>query len=393
MASNATTQFLVCRAAVRRMLVQEPDGRGGRGALLLMSSTLATHPSPAFFATHGYAATKGAIESLTRAMAAHYAPDGIRVNAIAPSLIATPMSRRAQDDPGILGYLARKQPLAGGPIDADAVTAMALHLLSSDARDGHRPGRRGRWRMGRVRGGDGPRRRRAPPARRTQSCRRLAPIGRFSRCARTLVGVPCARDTAGTASQPHLFGACMRQVRPSIVLLAAVIAALLALPSAVLAVDGITVTGSVIRDGAPVTGVGVVVSVTGSDLIVSTATDENGAFAVAVEAGVGSELQVFATGSTSQSDPDRNGCVTFETPIGQLTAIIEQVPPPALTVALDTVLESTVCGATGTPGVTPPSTDAGEPRPAGAIGGGLLLVLGLLALVGAAPLSVRPTRH
>ena len=133
MASNATSQFLVCRAAVRRMLLQDADEHGSRGALLLMSSTLATHPSPAFFATHGYAAAKGAIESLARAMAAHYAPDGIRVNAIAPSLIATPMSRRAQDDPGILGYLARKQPLAGGPIDAEAVTAMALHLLSREA--------------------------------------------------------------------------------------------------------------------------------------------------------------------------------------------------------------------------------------------------------------------
>ena len=185
----------------------------------------------------------------------------------------------------------------------------------------------------------------------------------------------------------------MRQVRPSIVLLAAVVAALLALPSAVLAADGVTLTGSVIRDGAPVTGVDVVVTVTGSDLIVSTATDENGVFSVAVEAGVGSEIQVFATGGTSQSDPDRNGCVTFETPIGQLTAIIEEVPPPALTVALDTVLESTVCGATGTPGVTPPSTDAGMSRPAGGIGGGLLLVLGVLALAGATALSVRPTRN
>jgi NAD(P)-dependent dehydrogenase (short-subunit alcohol dehydrogenase family) len=66
-------------------------------------------------------------------MAAHYAPSGIRVNAIAPSLIATPMSRRAQDDPEILDYLARRQPLAGGPIDPDAVTATALHLLSGEA--------------------------------------------------------------------------------------------------------------------------------------------------------------------------------------------------------------------------------------------------------------------
>jgi NAD(P)-dependent dehydrogenase (short-subunit alcohol dehydrogenase family) len=133
MTANATTQFLVVRAAVRRMLAQDPDASGSRGAVLLMSSSLATHPAPAFFATHAYAASKGAIEALARSLAAYYAPHGIRVNAIAPSLIATPMSRRAQDDPAILAYLAARQPLAGGPIDPDAVTATALHLLSPEA--------------------------------------------------------------------------------------------------------------------------------------------------------------------------------------------------------------------------------------------------------------------
>jgi NAD(P)-dependent dehydrogenase (short-subunit alcohol dehydrogenase family) len=131
--ANATSQFLVARAGVRRMLGQDPDPAGTRGAVLLMSSALATHPAPAFFATHAYAASKGAIESLARSMAAHYAPHGIRVNVVAPSLIATPMSRRAQDDPAILAYLERKQPLAGGPIAADAVTATALHLLSPES--------------------------------------------------------------------------------------------------------------------------------------------------------------------------------------------------------------------------------------------------------------------
>lgn len=134
MAANARSQFLVCRAAVRMMLEQEPDAHGARGAVLTMSSTLATHPASTHFATHAYAASKGAIEALTRALAAFYAPSGIRVNAIAPSLVATPMSRRAQDDPEIVAYLAGKQPLAGGPIDAEAVTSPALFLLSDDAR-------------------------------------------------------------------------------------------------------------------------------------------------------------------------------------------------------------------------------------------------------------------
>ncbi len=116
------------------MLGQEPDAGGARGTVLLMSSVLATRPAAEFFGTHAYAASKGAIESLARATAATYAPHGIRVNAIAPSLIATPMSRRAQEDEAIVAYLGQKQPLAGGPIDVDAVTDVALHLLSDESR-------------------------------------------------------------------------------------------------------------------------------------------------------------------------------------------------------------------------------------------------------------------
>jgi len=133
MAANATSTFLVCRAAVRQMLAQEPDGFGRRGAIVTMSSVLARRPAPRHFGTHAYAASKGAIEALTRAMAAAYAPHGIRVNAVAPSLVATPMSERAQSDPAVLHDVASKQPLAGGPIEADAVSPTVLHLLSDDA--------------------------------------------------------------------------------------------------------------------------------------------------------------------------------------------------------------------------------------------------------------------
>jgi len=134
LAVNLTSMFLVCRAVIRRMLAQELDAEGGRGVILNMSSALARHPSPLHFGTHAYAASKGGIEALTRSLAATYAADGIRVNAIAPALVATPMSRRAQDDVAIRAYLEAKQPLARGPIEADDVTPTALHLLSDDAR-------------------------------------------------------------------------------------------------------------------------------------------------------------------------------------------------------------------------------------------------------------------
>ena len=129
LANNATSLFLTCRAAIRQMLNQ-----GDGGAILNMSSTLARHPEPGHFATHGYAASKGAIESFSRAAAAYYAPHGIRVNVIAPGLVATPMSARAQQDPEILAYAKRRQPLSDGILDPRDLTGAALFLLSDDAR-------------------------------------------------------------------------------------------------------------------------------------------------------------------------------------------------------------------------------------------------------------------
>ena len=134
MANNATSQFLVCRAAVRQMLSQDPLANGQRGAILNMSSAVARSPSPVYFGTHGYAASKGAIEALSLGIAAYYAPHGIRVNVIAPSLVATPMSRRAQGDEATLAYVAAKQPLAHGPMQPDDLVGTALYLLSDDAR-------------------------------------------------------------------------------------------------------------------------------------------------------------------------------------------------------------------------------------------------------------------
>ena len=129
MDANVRSMFLVCRAAVGRMLAQSHDVHGLRGTVLNMASVLGKHPQRDFFATHAYAASKGAILSLSRAMAATYAPEGIRVNAIAPGLVRTPMSRRAQDDPAILAHMRTKQPLAGGLIDADEVAKLSLFLL------------------------------------------------------------------------------------------------------------------------------------------------------------------------------------------------------------------------------------------------------------------------
>lgn len=133
--NNATSIALVCRAAIRQMLNQETAADGRRGTILNMSSVLARHPEPQHFATHAYAASKGAIEALTRSAAAYYAKDGIRINATAPGLVATPMSQRAQSDQEIIEVARRRQPFTSdGLLTPDDLVGTALYLLSDDSR-------------------------------------------------------------------------------------------------------------------------------------------------------------------------------------------------------------------------------------------------------------------
>jgi len=133
---NLTTQALTARAVVRVMRAQSPIGRapGGRGSIVLVSSVLASRPVPELFATHAYAAAKGAIIALATTMAATYAPERIRVNVIAPSLTATPMAQRAAEDPETVEFARRKQPLVDGFLDAADIAPGAIYLLADESR-------------------------------------------------------------------------------------------------------------------------------------------------------------------------------------------------------------------------------------------------------------------
>lgn len=101
--------------------------------MVLIGSVLAEHPSPELFATHAYAASKGAISAFVTTTAAYYAREGIRVNGIAPGLVATPMAQRAATDPTTMKYAKERQPLAHGLLDAAAIADAALFLLSDEA--------------------------------------------------------------------------------------------------------------------------------------------------------------------------------------------------------------------------------------------------------------------
>lgn len=125
---NLDATFYVLRAALN---VLQKQGRSG--SIVLTGSVLATHPEPAHFATHAYAAAKGALNALVTTTAAHYAPQKIRINAIAPGLVRTPMSLRAQSNPEILELMKTKQPLAEDLLEPDAIAHAALFLLGAES--------------------------------------------------------------------------------------------------------------------------------------------------------------------------------------------------------------------------------------------------------------------
>lgn len=127
---NLTSLFRSNRAAIRQFLRQ-----GTGGAVLNMGSVLGFSPSPAYFSTHAYAATKAAVIGLTKSSAAYYAEQRIRCNVLAPALVATPMSERAQGNEEIMRFVATKQPLDGGRIgEAGDLDSAAVYFLGEESR-------------------------------------------------------------------------------------------------------------------------------------------------------------------------------------------------------------------------------------------------------------------
>lgn len=124
--ANANPMFLAVRNAIRSF------GDSG-GSIVVVSSVLATSPSAHLFGTHAYAAAKGAANAYVTALASYYAESGIRVNAIAPGLVRTPMSARAGSDPETVAYANRKQPLAGDLLEPEDIADAALFLLSDES--------------------------------------------------------------------------------------------------------------------------------------------------------------------------------------------------------------------------------------------------------------------
>lgn len=114
--TNLLSVFAISKAVVQNM--KENNG----GNIVNISSMASQYGIPKVIA---YSASKGAIESMTRAMAVELAPFGVRVNCVAPGFIKTKMSAKALDnDPERKNKVLGRTPMGilGDPSDiADAV--------------------------------------------------------------------------------------------------------------------------------------------------------------------------------------------------------------------------------------------------------------------------------
>jgi NAD(P)-dependent dehydrogenase (short-subunit alcohol dehydrogenase family) len=123
--ANLRSVFLYAKRAIPLLRAN------GGGSIVTVSSALGLVGGDGDFATHAYAASKAGLIGLTRAMAVTYAPEGIRCNVVAPGLIETPMSARAQADPRIRARLADLQPLTGAFGAPEDVARACLYLATA----------------------------------------------------------------------------------------------------------------------------------------------------------------------------------------------------------------------------------------------------------------------
>lgn len=126
LATNVTGYFLCCREAVKRMSTQY-GGKGG--AIVNVSSAAARLGSPGEYVD--YAASKGAVDTLTTGLSLEVAASGIRVNGVRPGFIYTEM-HASGGEPGRVDRVSSAIPMQRGGQPEEVAQAIAW-LLSDKA--------------------------------------------------------------------------------------------------------------------------------------------------------------------------------------------------------------------------------------------------------------------
>ena len=126
LATNVTGYFLCCREAVKRMS-HKHGGKGG--AIVNVSSAASRLGAPGEYVD--YAASKGAVDSLTTGLSLEVAAQGIRVNGVRPGLIYTDM-HASGGEPGRVGRVKSMLPMQRGGQPEEVAQAI-VWLLSDKA--------------------------------------------------------------------------------------------------------------------------------------------------------------------------------------------------------------------------------------------------------------------
>jgi len=122
-ALNVRATFLACRAVGDSLL-----RRAAAGSIVNLSSQMGAvgHPGRA-----AYCATKHAVEGLTKALGVEWAPHGVRVNAVAPTFVRTPLTQAMLADPEFEADVLRRIP--AGRLATVEDVADAVRYLACDA--------------------------------------------------------------------------------------------------------------------------------------------------------------------------------------------------------------------------------------------------------------------
>ncbi|MBN9061801.1 MAG: gluconate 5-dehydrogenase [Rhizobiales bacterium 65-9] len=128
-ATNLTSVFYVAQAVAKRMVARK------RGKIINIASVMSELGRPTIVP---YTATKGAVKTMTRALAAELGPQNIQVNAIGPGYFATELNKALIENPEFNGWVKSRTP-AGRWGETDELIGAAVFLASSasDYVNGH----------------------------------------------------------------------------------------------------------------------------------------------------------------------------------------------------------------------------------------------------------------